>query len=293
MGDPRHTGQLVRAPGPSLRPFVRMLWASPPAPRPRDDAPAPQREAVLPGGTMHIVFRLDGPPLRLFTDDDPRGQRFEPAVVGGARSSAYVKDISEPAGSVGAELLPGAAEILLGVPAGELAERHTALSALLGAEAHTLHARLAEAPGPEARLDLLEAFLRARLPARRALHPAVAGALARFAHSADVGEAVRESGYSHRHFVALFRASVGLTPKLYCRVRRFQAVIAAAAGARRDWAHLALDAGYADQPHLHRDFRDFLGLSPAVYRALAAPGSRHVPLPGQLLPRRPVIGAPR
>ena len=35
--------------------------------------------------------------------------------------------------------------------------------------------------------------------------------------------------------------------------------------------HLALDAGYADQPHLHRDFRDFLGLSPAVYRALAAP----------------------
>jgi AraC-like DNA-binding protein len=242
---------------------------------------------------MHLVFRLEGPPLRLFTDDDPHGQRFEPAIVGGARSSAYVKDISEPAGSVGVELWPGAAEVLLGVPAGELAERHTALSAVLGAEVQAMHARLLEAPGPEARLDLLEAFLRARLSTRRAVHPAIAGALARFAHSADVGAAVRESGYSHRHFVALFRASVGLAPKLYCRVRRFQAVIAAASSARLDWADLALDAGYADQPHLHRDFRDFLGLSPAVYRALAAPGSRHVPLPGQILPRRPAIGAPR
>ena len=206
MGDPRRADQLIRAPGPALRPFVRTLWASlPSAPRPGADAPAPQREAVLPSGTMHVVFRLEGPPLRLFTDDDPRGQPFEPAVVGGARSSAYVKDISEPAGSVGAELMPGAAEILLGVPAGELAERHTALSAVLGPAAHAIHARLLEARGPEARLDLLEAFLRARLPARRALHPAIAGALARFAHGGlDAFHGLLDVGdHSAAHAIAL------------------------------------------------------------------------------------------
>ncbi|MEO7331522.1 MAG: helix-turn-helix domain-containing protein [Minicystis sp.] len=48
---------------------------------------------------------------------------------------------------------------------------------------------------------------------------------------------------------------------------------------------LALAAGYSDQPHLHRDFQAFVGLSPGRYRALAAPGSRHVPLPDQILPR--------
>ncbi len=234
---------------------------------------------------MHLVFRVAGPPLWIFTGDDPHGQRFEPAIIGGARSAPYVKDVTEPAESVGAELTPGAAEVLLGVPAGELSERHTALSAVLGPAAIIATQRLVEARSAAARLDLLEAFLHARLPRQPSLHPTVAAALTWFAQSADVGEAVRRSGFSHRHFVALFRASVGLTPKLYCRVRRFQRVIDGAGAGRVDWADLALAAGYADQPHLHRDFRAFVGLSPERYRALAAPGSRHVPLPGQIFPR--------
>lgn len=57
------------------------------------------------------------------------------AIVGGARLGYYVRDVAEPVWSVGAELLPGAAPLLLGIPADEIAERHTSLEDLWGSGA--------------------------------------------------------------------------------------------------------------------------------------------------------------
>src|SRR5229473_2952094 len=58
--------------------------------------------------------------------------------------------------------------------------------------------------------DTLESLLVARLPIR-GLHPVVACALERFAASTEVREVVRQSGYSHRRFIALFRRAVERT----------------------------------------------------------------------------------
>lgn len=267
-----------RPPGPALRPFVKALWAS-------DETVTPcangaDRERVLPTGTTHVVFRLSHHPLRLFDDlDDPTGRTIAHAVVGGPRSTFYVRDVSEPIRSVGAQLQPGVAELLLGVPASELAERHTPLEDLLGPSASQAHERLAEAGGPEQQLAVLESFLAKRLPRIRGLHPAVAHALGRFATTSDVRVVVKESGYSHRRFIALFRRAVGLTPKFYCRVLRFQGALqCVATEPDASWVGLALTAGYSDQPHFNREFREFAGISPGRYRELSPVWAHHVPI---------------
>jgi AraC-like DNA-binding protein len=78
----------------------------------------------------------------------------------------------------------------------------------------------------------------------------------------------QEAGLSRRRFTQLFREQIGLTPKLYCRVQRFQnALQQIASGASVHWAQLALAAGYCDQAHLAHEFRDFSGLSPGAYLA--------------------------
>src|SRR5262245_44583649 len=144
VGDMR----LVRFPGPPLRPFVRRLWVS------DDVTTGAAREHVLPSGAMHVVFRLSDHPLRLFDGTADRvGRVVGLAVVGGARSTFYARDVSQPMRSVGAELLPGAAQVLLGMPADELAERHTALDDLWGRAAGEARARLLEAGDAVQRLD--------------------------------------------------------------------------------------------------------------------------------------------
>jgi len=267
-----------RNPSPGLRPFIKSLWLT-------DETSVQRplgldREHVLPTSEMHLVLRLSDNPLRLFDNDiDTRGRIIGCAIVGGARSTFYVRDISKPQYSAGAQLLPGAAQILFGVPADELAERHTPLADLWGQSANLAYEQILEAGSPERKLNLLESLLAARFPTVRGLHPAVARALEQFWRTNDVHKVVTGSGYSHRQFIALFRRATGLSPKLYCRILRFQKVLERiSAHPSAPLVDLALDAGYSDQPHFTREFREFAGVSPEQYRKVSPLSAHHVPV---------------
>ena len=95
----------------------------------------------------------------------------------------------------------------------------------------------------------------------------------------NVNAVVDESGYCHRRFIELFRESVGLSPKVYCRIVRLQSVIdRIASNAEVSWADVAASSGYSDQPHFARDFRAFTGLTPGVYRRIKPAATHHVPI---------------
>ena len=262
-----------RLPCLALRPFVKRLWVSCQA------ATRPACEHVLPTGDMHLVFRLRGAPLRLVNEGRPASEGFSSAVIGGPRTTFYGKWMGDAVYSVGVQFYPGVAEPLFGVPADTLAERHTNLDAVWGHHAEQLWERLLAAPTPEEQLGVLETVMLARLPGYSlsvsgVMHPAISFGLGRFAQGATVTEVVRESGYSHRYFNALFKRATGLSSKAYCRVRRLQHVLAAP----RDTAlaELALAAGFADQAHLQREFRALTGVTPLTYRHLAPQFTHHL-----------------
>jgi AraC-like DNA-binding protein len=269
---------LQRLPMPALRPFVALVWAS------EGGAPGGGeqmvREHALPTGMMHLVLRMTDSPLRI---TDPRqggpAQPMAPALVGGARSGFYVREFSGPSCSVGAVLRPGAAQCLFGVSADDLAERHTPLEDLWNASAGHLRTQLQERPLAEDRLTLLEAALAARLPRARGLHPAIASVLAERPAAWTVADAVRHSGLSHRRFIALFRQTVGLPPKSWLRVQRFQQVLSALGqGSDGSLAALAADACYSDQSHFNREFLAFTGVTPQIYRRLLPAHANHLPI---------------
>ena len=70
------------------------------------------------------------------------------------------------------------------------------------------------------------------------------------------------AGVSARQLDRLMLQHVGVTPKLFLRLRRFQNVMAQAQSTYRNWADLAAACGYCDQSHLLRDFGQFVGKSP-------------------------------
>jgi AraC-like DNA-binding protein len=148
-----------------------------------------------------------------------------------------------------------------------------------GSSAESVRERLAEMRSAEQQLTLFESLLMTRLPQVRGLHPAVAQALEQFTTTSNVREVVKHSGYSHRRFIALFQRAVGLTPKRYCRLLRFQNILECiAADDSVAFIDLALAAGYSDQAHFNREFQEFTGVTPTEYRQVSPLSAHHLPV---------------
>ena len=169
--------------------------------------------------------------------------------------------------TVGAFLRAGRAQAIAGAPPAELANRIVALDDLWGAAAAGLPAELAAA-GEAARIDRLEAILLRRLSQAPSADPALevpglARWILRSRGRLKVERLASAAGVSRQHLTRSFRQAVGVTPKLFARLARFQAGLAyAGCGARVDWAQAALELGYADQSHMIAEFREFSTLTP-------------------------------
>jgi AraC-like DNA-binding protein len=136
---------------------------------------------------------------------------------------------------------------------------------------------------------MIEQELMARLRRPLLIHPAIAHALAPhatgWAHT-RVMDIQREAGYSPKHFIALFRAAVGLTPKHYYRVKRFTAALQGlASNGATSLANLAASLGYSDQSHFTREFREFAGITPRQYRPRGPDSTLHHLVSGSTSPR--------
>lgn len=82
----------------------------------------------------------------------------------------------------------------------------------------------------------------------------------------SVRDVSQELGFSQRRFIQTFTSHVGLTPKVFCRIQRFQrARVLAERIDTPHWAELAVTCGYFDQSHLIKDFQEFAGSTPKIY----------------------------
>lgn len=184
-------------------------------------------------------------------------------------------------------LTPLGAHLLFGLPMRELRNRVVDLSDLFGTGADLLVERLAETPTWEGRFALLDQALLRRLDVARPASPDVAWAWSRLIETGGrlrVAALCEQLGCSRKHLVRRFDEQVGLAPKTYARVLRFEHAIRALdhrdgcrwgppppEGAGMGAAELALACGYYDQAHMVRDFRQFAGVSPSRLAEALAP----------------------
>lgn len=268
---------VTHKPLPPLSEFVDLMWLC------EDYCVSHEKERLLPDGTVELVINLREDRIKIYDAQKPEQFHMIPGcVVSGPRSEFFVIDTDGAAATMGVHFRPGGAFPFLGVPPSKLNNQSVALEYLWGGASNRLRERLLEAQTVDARFRVLESSLLEQLARPLQRHPAVAFALKQFfgfRQQPPISRVVEQVGFSQRRFIQLFCDEVGLTPKLFCRVSRFQGVVRRLAVANQvDWAEVALNCGYYDQAHFIHDFQAFAGITPSAYLEHRTEHLNHVPL---------------
>jgi AraC-like DNA-binding protein len=154
---------------------------------------------------------------------------------------------------------------LFGIPTKELVNKAFAADDVLGKQVRELWQLLAEGKSFDCRVNTAERFLSSAL-ARASDRTRIMDTAHYIIHSepsSPVSELARATGLSLRQYERRFIADVGMSPKLYARIARYQmALDLKLRRPDRAWLSIAHQAGYHDQMHMIKDFELLTGASP-------------------------------
>ena len=265
---------LERIPAPPLHAWIRTIWYC------ETPARAHALERVLPNGAAQLIVNLKEDQTRTYCAE--RGfacQITSGSVLSGVQSRYSVIDTAETECVIGVAFRPGGTTPFFRTPAYELRDTAVPLEFLWSRTAADLREELLAAAGPETRLATMERAMRREVQPSPP-HAAVSFALDLFHHHPDeasIAAVTDRIGLSPKRFIERFKAAVGVPPKHYCRILRFQRALGSAAkGCAVDWTRIAVDCGYFDQAHFIHDFRSFSGITPTGYQADRTQFQNHV-----------------
>ncbi|MBL7979188.1 MAG: helix-turn-helix transcriptional regulator [Bacteroidetes Order II. Incertae sedis bacterium] len=249
----------------------------------KDFHPTHQIDRFLPDGNVNLLIELTGKPQPIY---DNQSLKILQTCTKTWFSGIRTQPISIPSGfdieMVVVTFRKGRAYPFTDMPLHELTDKVVEADLVLGNHILSLREALLEVPDPLKKLKAVEDFLKYRFRRRfvpnECIHFAVRSVLS-LPEPLTLERLSQKVGYSQKHLIKLFKDHVGLTPKAFMKVSRFQQIIhQIEQSSTIHWAELALDTGYYDQAHFIHDFRHFSGFTPAQYLALKRDMLNYVPV---------------
>lgn len=249
----------------TLAPFVREMTGY----SERSAGPALRRE--LPAPQVVLIFEF-GPLIAVYesgSTERARSSRFSSGFVAGLDERFTLTEHAGRQAGLQVNLTPLGARAFLNLPLSEIRGR-TAEFGDVVPEARAFSEQLAEAPDWATRFSLVEALLLRRISDANLDFSGVAWAIEQIHGSETMPETrklAQALGCSQKRLIGLFHDRVGLPPRAYGALLRFDRwTERIRTAAPPDWAALAQDCGYYDQSHMVREVRRFSGLSPVAAR---------------------------
>lgn len=200
------------------------------------------------------------------------------AEVAGLSTQIFRRRLRGQGRVFGVKFRPGAFHPLFGAPVSRLRDRVQSLASVFGKQSDVLRDAILEEPAVERCVGLAQAFLRERLPAMPEATAELRDLVERLAVDQSitrVEQAAALIGLDVRTLQRRFDTAVGMTPKwVIQRYRLHEAAEHLARQQAPDFASLALELGYFDQPHFVRSFKASTGRAPSHHRARYR-GQRH------------------
>jgi AraC-like DNA-binding protein len=221
---------------------------------------------ILPDGSTTIILGLAKSELG---NDWIKPERSGLAF-GGVQTRTLKKRLPRGTTGVSVRFKIGGAAPFFPIPLSEIANRHVHVNDLWPGAGERLSESLFAAENHEERIALLQDALVDRLKSCeefssiRIVRAAVKSA--QQAGTRRVSDLAKTIGVSDRHLNRAFQNAVGISPKQFVRILRFQQVVKVARqNAALNWAEIAADTDYYDQSHLIAEFKRLTGMTPAAF----------------------------
>jgi AraC-like DNA-binding protein len=246
----------------ALAPYIKCIWLL------ENDSPSSALEAVLPDACPELIihyadkFRIKGEDGRITTQ--PRSFFFGPLT-------RHIQiGPSGKTGMIAARFYPGAAAAFLAQPISGLTNRYESLRQLFGQAGGALETEICKAATFNERKKVLERFLLGLLPAHHDAVAALSHKVLELISNREVPVKISQLSKSlhigTRHLERKFTSSVGMSPKMLLRIIRFQNIFKIIRQKKiKNLTELTYEAGYYDQSHFNRDFKQFAGQRPKDY----------------------------
>ena len=243
------------APSIAVSRFIKCYWVL------EDDSSTNVVQTIVPDGRSELILNL-GRPFQSQMSDQWHSQ--PDCFFVGQITGPFLVRPNGPARVIGVRFQPHGASQLLGLPMDELTDSVVALDDI-SKRLHSRFERLRELCSVSEQLTALDGVLlehRERIKKHDALVAIAVGEFERAGGLVGVGRLADRIGLSSRQFERRFRNAVGISPKLFCRMQRFQRIFQEMENPQSNWVDAAVHCGYFDQAHLIKDFREFSGTTP-------------------------------
>jgi AraC-like DNA-binding protein len=239
-----------------LQPYVAMLAIQ--------ESQLPDTYKVIPGPHLVIGLQYSG---RLSYADGTEQISLSTAGITGITATAKAYSNDGPIGSVLIYFKPGGAAVFFNAPLHELFNSHVSLdNFVLRSALLVLEEQLCSARTDTERIAVTEQFLIARMRSYTP-DPLVMAAVTTInacRGNIRIKDLAKELHISQSPLEKRFRSIIGTSPRKYATIIRFKYVLDQHRHAS-SLTKLAYDAGYYDQSHFIKEFRQFTGDAPEQY----------------------------
>jgi len=255
-----------RVPAPPLDRYIDDIYCLTGVPRHR-------RMVVPPMPSAHLFVNLGGPAHLWDSDPSVPPAVFTDGWFMGVWTRRFLVEYPTRVRLVGVHFKPWGISPFVDMPATELRDRWVPVDAVWQRSVDRIRNQVGDIASATETLRIVEEEVRSRFveaPSRGLDLVQHVGRRLESSHGTiPVGALTNAAGVSGNHLATQFKSHVGVTPKRVARIYRFARLIVSVDAMRPvDWSALAHMAGYYDQPHFTKEFKDFTGHTPTEYLAL-------------------------
>lgn len=239
-------------------------------------------EKFLPDGSVDLLIDLTETSKKLFHNEEGTSYTtFKKSWISGMKTDYILIDASV-SNMIGVHFKPGGCYPFVDFPMAELNNMTIELDTVWGNEIHSIREAILHQPDNAGRFSILENYLLQKAKGRMDNHVLVHYSVNQLVQSPQmwtIKDLSHKTGITQKHLITLFKKHVGLSPKMFSRINKFQKVIQLIGLQKKiDWAMLAYECGYFDQAHFIKEFRDFSGINPGSYLEKRGPYLNYLPM---------------